>query len=44
LTDLCQELLCAVTLRSRLAVHQRNAQRRPGNGQREVITGPFGNL
>ena len=41
--DLGQELLSAVTLRSRLAVHQRKAQRHPGEGQREIITGSFGN-
>ena len=41
--DLGQQLLSAVTLGSRLAVHQRNAQRHPGEGQREVITGSFGN-
>ena len=41
--DLGQELLSAVTLRSRLAVHQRKAQRHPGDGQREIITGSFGN-
>ncbi len=41
--DLGQEFLSPVTLGSRLMVHQRNAQRRPGEGQREVITGSFGN-
>ena len=41
--DLGQKLVSAVTLRSRVAVHQRNAQRHPGEGQREVITGSFGN-
>ena len=39
--DLGQERLSAVTLRIRVAVHQRNAQRQPGQGQREVITGSF---
>ena len=41
--DLGQERLSAVTLRSRLAVHQRKAQRHPGEGQRHIITGSFGN-
>ena len=41
--DLGQELLSAVTLRSRWAVHQRNAQRHPGEDQREIIAGSFGN-
>ncbi len=39
--DLGQERLSAVTLRSRWAVHQRNAQRHPGEGHRDVITGSF---
>jgi hypothetical protein len=33
----------AVTLRRRLAVHQRMVQRHPGEGQYEIITGSFGN-
>ena len=41
--DLGQELLSAVTLGSRVAVHQRKAQRHPGEGHREVIAGSFGN-
>ena len=41
--DLGQELQSAVTLRSRVAVHQRHAQRHPDVGHREVITGSFGN-
>jgi hypothetical protein len=32
-----------VMIRIRVAVYQRNAQRHPGEGQREVITGSFGN-
>ncbi len=35
--------LSAVTLRIRVAVRQRHAQRHPGAGHREVITGSFGN-
>jgi hypothetical protein len=41
--DLGQECLSAVTLRSRLAVHQRDAQRHSGEGQRHIVTGSFGN-
>src|SRR5436189_110088 len=40
--DLGQECLSAVTLLSRLTVHQRNAQNQPGEGQRHVIAGSFG--
>jgi hypothetical protein len=35
--------LSAVTLGNRWAVHQRVAQRRPGEGQYEIITRSFGN-
>jgi len=38
-----QQLLSAGTLRIRVAVHQRGAQRRPGEVQRHIITGSFGN-
>jgi hypothetical protein len=44
LADLAQEHLSAVTLCRRFAVHQRKAQRHPGEAQREVITGSFGIL
>jgi len=40
--DSREQLLSAVTLRSRVAVHQRKPQRHPGVGQRDVITGSFG--
>jgi hypothetical protein len=43
LADLGQQLLSAVTLRIRWAVHQRKARRSPGKGNHEVITGSFGN-
>jgi hypothetical protein len=42
--DLGQELLSAVTLRSRVAVHQRKAQRQPGEDQREIVTELFDTL
>ena len=38
-----QQLLSASTLCSPVAVHQRMAERQPGDGQREIITGSFGN-
>jgi hypothetical protein len=40
--DLCQELLSAVTLCDRWAVHQRNAQRHPGEGQATYQLYAFG--
>ncbi len=39
----CQQLLSAVTLRIRVAVHQRKTQHRPGEDHRHIITGSFGN-
>jgi hypothetical protein len=42
--DLGQELLSAVTLRGCLAVHQRQAQRQPGDDQREIVTELFGTV
>ena len=39
--DLGQERLSAVTLRIGVAVHQRMAQRHPGPGHRDVVTGSF---
>ena len=36
--------LSALTLGSRVAVHQRKAERHPGEAQRVVITGAFGDL
>ena len=44
LADLGQELLSAVTLRSGVTVDQRKAQRQPGLGQCEIVTGALGNL
>src|ERR1700722_11587635 len=41
--DLGQQFLSAIALGSGSAVHQRNTQRHPGEGQRQVITGSFGN-
>src|SRR5262249_433659 len=43
LADLPHNPLSTLTLRSRLAVPQPNAQRHPGDRQREIITGSFGN-
>jgi hypothetical protein len=43
LQDLGQKLYPAGTIRNRWAVHQCMAQRQPGEGQRNVITGSFGN-
>jgi hypothetical protein len=37
-----QQILSAGSLRFRAAVHQRGAESHPGEGQRHVITGPFG--
>ncbi len=40
--DLGQKRLPPVTIRSLVAVHQRDAQRHPGERQRHVIAGSFG--
>jgi len=43
LADLGQQLLSAIMLRGRLSVRQRKAQNHLGEGQREILSGSFGN-
>src|SRR4051812_26923847 len=43
IADLGQNVMSTVTIRTRLAVHQRNGQRSPDEGHRQVITGSFRN-